>query len=205
MKNGINIIEMWQATQKEAKKDAKAELNEAICAVLTTKYKKDARKAHKAVEAAGFTIYKNSGRFGVKNLDTRRFIEDYTANVSRYNYRTRKRYTTDQFYVMGTGWRYGDMSKVDFVNLLNTECRNPYNPFHESEYEEKRSKLKSAKWYAARRTKDVEDTKAEIERLQKRLEKEIAEREEAIAKVESLRVEYGLKKAKVGSGEYQFV
>lgn len=49
-------------------------INEAIYEAITTKYKKDAQRAHRIVESEGYEIYKNGGEYVVRNSETGKHI-----------------------------------------------------------------------------------------------------------------------------------
>lgn len=171
------------------------ELNNAIYTVLTTKYKKDARDAFKMVKDAGYVVGKRDGYFYVKNPKSDKviFVWDYhwdyeTRDYNYYiifSYRNEKRRLTHKF---------------DLVNCLNTPINTTYRQLREMNwhydpygYKAKMKKVNYAKRWYNNRTENVQRILNKIDELQKELVDAVAYRENALAELNEVKKECGLK------------
>ena len=167
------------------------EINEAILKVLSTQYKKDAKEAHKIVEAAGYEIYKSNGCFIIKNPETYKYIQ-WTECRRKYNYKLIT--TTQDIYF--DDWK--DL-KINFVNYLN----KPINRDKErrdnmwgcsSKLKEKYTLLRDHKMMIEYYSKEIKRQKASIEKAKEeitRCEKRLKEEKDSL---EETRKKLGLKK-----------
>lgn len=167
------------------------EVNEAILKVLSTQYKKDAKEAHKIVEAAGYEIYKSNGCFTIKNPKTYRYIQ-WTQCRWRYNYKLIT--TTKDIYF--DNWKE---LKINFVNYLN----KPINRDKErgdnmwgcsSKLKEKYDSLCNHKMSIEYHTREIERQKALIEKTKKDIEYHERRIKEEKDSLEETRKKLGLKK-----------
>lgn len=98
-------------------------LNKAIYTVITTKYKKDAQEAHRLVESEGYVIYKDNGKFVVRNDKTCKTISGgihpmwqyYIISIKEAGYPTR---VTRDFK------HYAHTDKMNLVSYLDTPHAN---------------------------------------------------------------------------------
>lgn len=169
----------------------KEEVNKAIVKVLSTQYKKDAKEAHKIVEAAGYEIYKSNGCFVIKNPKTNKYIQ-WTLCRWRYNYKLI--ITTKDIYF--DDWK--DL-KINFVNYLD----KPINRDKErgdnmwgcsSKLKEKYTRLRDHKMMIEYYSKEIKRQKALIEKAKEeitRCEKRLREEKDSL---EETRIKLGLKK-----------
>ena len=144
-------------------------LNSQIYRVLTSKFKKDAPEAFKAVEDAGYTIYKNGcSTWTIKNPHTKKYV---WTSKEKYDYRrgTFRYFSyTDKQVVLS--------NKIDFVDCLKTPVNKPWHdiiwrPYHEVSpavrtYE---NEIRSAKRMAASYREDIEQYKKQIAALQEKM------------------------------------
>ena len=104
-------------------------LKEAMIAVMTNQYKKDAKEAHQIVEAAGYTITKDNGHYYIRNEKTHRYCWMIDSGMYRRGHRWvfewgSMSYGSKAFYI-GGDYRAQTVEQIpfDFVTMLN----KPYN------------------------------------------------------------------------------
>lgn len=169
----------------------KAEINKAIVTVMVNQYKRDAVEAHKIVKEAGYEIYKSDGSFGIQKgygHQARIVFPKRGGNpfLQLWNGRGNKVIRFKNF---------SDI-KVDFVSFFETE-REPIidtsSYWYKTPTQYKIEDLKDKKWRVDYRTKDIEEIKAKMERLQKELIDAVESKERAKANLEATRRQFGLK------------
>ena len=176
-------------------------LNDMIWSVLNAKFKKDAKEAFKAVEDAGYTIYKNgSGYWTVCNKATNRYIN---LGDRGWKYHTQLviqhgPYVSHQHRLTHEECN-ADSIAFDFVGCLEKPINQTWYDLQNKEtdwnkltavkkWDDIKFQMRMAKSYE----NDIERTKKEIERLQKQLISytETKCRYESQAKM--LKAQYGL-------------
>ena len=167
------------------------EVNEAILKVLSTQYKKDAKEAHKIVEAAGYEIYKSNGCFTIKNPRTYKYIQ-WTQCRWKYNYKLIT--TTKDIYF--DDWK--DL-KINFVNYLNKPINNDKqyidsDCFYTSKAKDKYVSLRCIKTYIEYHNREIERQKVLIEKAKKDIEYHEKRLKEEKDSLEETRKKLGLKK-----------
>lgn len=173
------------------------ELNREIKKVLTTQFKKDAKEAHKAVEEAGYTIYKEDGSFGVQNKATGRWVR-----FSFGEYSTKITYTGNWY---GVRCNRNVERDFDFVGQLekpiNKEWREAKNLVYcptQVKYEELMSKRWNVKYHADEirliQEKRIKELQRQMEELQRSLIYHVENRAKDQQALDQYRKELGLVK-----------
>lgn len=159
-------------------------LGQAIYAVLTTQFKKDAKDAHAIVEGAGYVIYKNDGHFHVKNRETRRvlFIKELYCGWALFgNYGN-----------MLVKFDRPEKLKVDLVGYLNKPAKfeefNPYRNNAEKLYKT----LQDRKWDVEWEDREIDEIIKKMKKLQDDLVWHTERRAKARTELENIRKQYGL-------------
>lgn len=143
-------------------------LRDAIITVLTSQYKYDAPEAFKTVKRAGYDIYKNDGKWVVRNPETHK-----TVYLS---------YRRDKLQLF-TG--RGDIDKVDIIAYLN----KPYNRVKETYYyAPSRSKVQDLGW--EKHWVQVKEDK--VAQLEKQLAEARKQLVDANVELTKRRMRYGL-------------
>lgn len=145
----------------------KHEVNQAIYVVLTTQYKKDAKKAHSIVEAAGYQITKFNGDWHIRNDKTGRTVY---IHYPKYNSRSYREYIDGN----GNGKKAKISRKFNFVGYLekplNTAWREMKSySFQENRYSQQATFLKSKRWNVKYHTDAIAEIQKKMEDLQKQL------------------------------------
>lgn len=168
------------------------DMNKAIYRVLTTQFKKEAKDAHKAVEAAGYEIYKLGGEWHVRNPQTGKavHIEPNRGWYTRFTVWGGARQTVFK--------SIEELTKYDFEGQLKKEYNNEwYDLRRAAAYEPtqvKYRRLKSAKRQQQWREERVTDIEKKIAQLQRELIEAVEDRTRARADVEATYKALGLKK-----------
>lgn len=171
-------------------------LNKAIYTVITTKYKKDAQEAHRLVESEGYVIYKDNGKFVVRNDKTYKAISGgihpmwqyYIISIKDAGYPTR---VTRDFK------HYAHTDKMNLVSYLDTPHNMAWQGVRERVDRQPNTRGKFWRFISERRNKDyhareVERIREQIATLTERLEQEIRADVKAQADYKAYRKEIGL-------------
>lgn len=143
-----------------------AELNEAIYEVITSKFKKDCPEAFKAVEAAGYRIYKSGGTFTIRNDKTTREVYltfgswSEVLHYGKYTFNT-KRIKCNK-----------DLKVFDFVTCLEKPINRDWVMVRYPEMstlQKKKEKLEDARFHHRWAKRHLLETQAEIAKLQQKL------------------------------------
>lgn len=145
-------------------------LNEAIIQVITNKYKKDAKEAHKIVEDAGYKINKVDGYYHVSSSSTYRYCYAFYSGHYDKGQRWCIYWGSN---VRGSKIHWGDPAniKIDFTNLLNTRYNNvahEQSPSH-SPAVEKYQSIRWKKYTIKQDEKYIQDTLNSIANLNAKL------------------------------------
>ena len=169
-------------------------INEAIFKVCTTKFKKDALDAHKALNAIGLQTFKTGGQYAV------------------YNPATRKRVTVDvrEEYGYGRGYYkvyvvYGDYTfkvrrerlKFDFMGYLTKPVNEAYRELYNIPKKptlKKFDTVRSARLYLEWRKDEVAKIQAQMDKLQKDLISAVRRQVEYENNLAKARADLGLKR-----------
>lgn len=163
-------------------------INDAIYAVITTKFKKDMKEAKKVVRGAGYTITKCYGSYWtVNNPVTGKYV--YLSN-DEYYYKT--------FDIRGKRIKVkrGEDCKIDFRAALDKPINKEWEALRWIERrptKKKYERLNSAKYSLRWRKQELAETQKKIAELQARLIRETRSIVEAENKVSEVRNELGLR------------
>lgn len=173
-------------------------LNEAIMRVITSKFKKDAPEAFKAVSDAGYIMYKVDGHWVVKHPLTERYVT-VTGGI-RYLGCGVSGYRIDR------GWNYrnsliiydgkGDLTtKFDFVGCLMTPYnREYYRIVNNATTRQKYDSLKWAKQTVKYSDERIEEIQTKIDKLTRDLISAVENRAQAKIRLNEVRKNLNLKK-----------
>lgn len=163
--------------ETESEEDiAKRELNQAIYAVLATKFKKDAYEAHELVKNAGYEIEKWDGKFHIRNRETNRLICIATNRWGdkvgiNHNPWTKNAKLTENF---------------DYVACLNKPLNETYwrmrqdEAWYRSKSRENFEKLHRAKWGVDYHTRSLQKAEEALERAMEQYEKDVKYHKECL-------------------------
>lgn len=149
------------------------ELNQAMLKVMTTKYKKDAKEAHKLVEDYGYEIVKRNGMFWVIHPKTKKYIYiDEVYGYGGYYYYVNYCSGTKKVYIKK---RPDILNNFDFVNCLGTPENTAYRDsiwrerYCSTKYKEIRKSIKDTKRCIMWEECDIKNTEHKIKNLQDKL------------------------------------
>ena len=167
-----------------------AELNKIIVKVMSTQFKKDAKEAHTAVEAAGYQIEKYNGSFMIINPETGRTVY---IQYPKCGY-GRAKIFGDYRWKKSMEWKD---EKFDFVGFLNKPINEAW---HKAQWStvfnpvmEKYSKLKSARWNVQYHESEIEKIEKEMKKLQERLMYHAVQKDKDLQNLANVKRELGIK------------